>query len=443
MAILKPCPKVLAHLLSLKVLLVVAFIALMVVAGFLGFYLTYLQGQRSLHDLAEVDMVEAARSVQDLIVSKLVTGHQLNIMESLYFLHAGLRMDDFVNAWTVWRPLTIAGMLSASDTFSSSNLVWPGLPGQGRGMAFQGLGSITAGVFLSFNSTVCNDTVHFPGSNCSVRGLELYTLDPSTLYPLWGDLRRYLPDFDAMQLPTMRTGVYSRSSTWRSSPNNLFNPGYAEVSFMPPKPGVLLMECNVCVLDDQGYCVGQLGKDLLLRFLNDFLHAVVVQSSLLSKGGRVFSYEGSGLLTGASHGSLIEMNSDGSNGRLAVWQSDDATIAFAGQRMRELFGPLFIAWSNLTERNFTMKFGFSLDGESFAHFGQTMALPYGMVWQVGVVISETQLLADITAAAQRMLGYTGGAIAVLAVCAALLISYLVTAPLIRLCGQMEQVAEMD
>eukprot|EP00906_Rhabdomonas_costata_P037603 RCo052993 len=103
MGLPKAFHKMLAHLLSLKVLLVVVFIALMVVAGFLGFYLTYLQGQRSLHDLAEVEMAEAAQSVQALVASKLALGHQLNIMESLYFLHAGLRMDDFVNAWTVWR----------------------------------------------------------------------------------------------------------------------------------------------------------------------------------------------------------------------------------------------------------------------------------------------------------------------------------------------------
>ena len=72
-----------------------------------------------------------------------------------------------------------------------------------------------------------------------------------------------------------------------------------------------------------------------------------------------------------------------------------------------------------------------------------MTLPYGLVWRSSVVISVTELLADINAAAYRMLGYTAAAIAVLSVSAGLLISYLVTAPLIRLSSQMEEVAEMN
>eukprot|EP00906_Rhabdomonas_costata_P004517 RCo006659 len=166
MGLLKFCQRAITHVLSLKVLLAVAFVVLMVVAGFLGFYLTYLQGQRSLREIAEVDMAEAAESIQDLIVSKISLGHQLNIMESLYFWRAGIRMDDFVNAWTVWRPLTLAGMLSVPGTFSGTTLVWPGLPGHGRGISFQGARVLNSGVFGSFNATVCNDTVHFPGSNC-------------------------------------------------------------------------------------------------------------------------------------------------------------------------------------------------------------------------------------------------------------------------------------
>ena len=72
-----------------------------------------------------------------------------------------------------------------------------------------------------------------------------------------------------------------------------------------------------------------------------------------------------------------------------------------------------------------------------------MTLPYGLVWRVSVVISLTQLFSEINSAASRMLGYTAAAIAVLAVSAGLLISYLVTAPLIRLSYQMEEVAEMN
>ena len=72
-----------------------------------------------------------------------------------------------------------------------------------------------------------------------------------------------------------------------------------------------------------------------------------------------------------------------------------------------------------------------------------MTLPYGLLWRTSVVISATQLLADINAAALRMLGYTAVAIAVLSVSAGLLISFLVTFPLIRLSEQMNDVAEMN
>ena len=94
-------------------------------------------------------------------------------------------------------------------------------------------------------------------------------------------------------------------------------------------------------------------------------------------------------------------------------------------------------------QNTTVKFDFHFNGESYEHIGQQIALPYGLFWQASVVISLTQLFADINNAAQRMIAYTAAAIAVLAMSAGLLFSYLVTAPLIHLSHQMEEVAEMN
>ena len=91
----------------------------------------------------------------------------------------------------------------------------------------------------------------------------------------------------------------------------------------------------------------------------------------------------------------------------------------------------------------TTVFDFHLNGEDFQHLGQPMALPYGLLWQVSVVISLSQLLSEITAAARRVLIITVSTIAVLSVSAGLLIAYLVTAPLVRLSQQMEEVAEMN
>ena len=152
------CRKFLAHLLSLKVLL-------MVIAGFLGFYLTYVQSQQSLRDLAEVDMREGGKTVMNLLVSKFEMGHQLNNAESVYFLNAGLRMDNFANALKVWWPQTVSQLVGVKDSYFSSTLVWPDPRGGRSRMAAL---SIPFGIaaLSAFNSTVCNDTVNFPGSNC-------------------------------------------------------------------------------------------------------------------------------------------------------------------------------------------------------------------------------------------------------------------------------------
>eukprot|EP00906_Rhabdomonas_costata_P035059 RCo049284 len=126
-------------------------------------------------------MQEAAHSVMNLIVSKFETGHMLNYAESAYFLRAGHRLDNFVNALKYWWPLTASHLLGVSGTYFASTLTWPGLPGHGRMVGFSLVAG--AGVFGSFNSTVCNDTVNFPGSNCSVMGTEVNLLNPATLLP--------------------------------------------------------------------------------------------------------------------------------------------------------------------------------------------------------------------------------------------------------------------
>eukprot|EP00906_Rhabdomonas_costata_P028285 RCo040101 len=152
-----------------------------------------------------------------------------------------------------------------------------------------------------------------------------------------------------------------------------------------------------------GRCVGQLGKNLLLKFLGDFLHDLVTRSSFLSIGGRAFSYELNGLLTGVSHGAVFTTAPNGSTFlRLATWQSDDRIIASVGQKLR------WLSENDLavpSASNDTVKFAFHLSGQDYEHLGHLMILPYGLLWRVSVVISLTQLFADINDAASKMLAY--------------------------------------
>eukprot|EP00906_Rhabdomonas_costata_P014095 RCo020237 len=157
------CPRVAAacrmcciHLMSLKVLLTVSFIALMVVAGFLGVYLTYIQSQQSLRESADVDIKETIQSVKNLLIAKIGIGHQLNLAESMYFANSGLRLDDFANAYAMWRPLTMANLMSTPGVFTISQVMWPGAPGRGRCMAF--VSTPPVAVFCNLNASVCNDT---------------------------------------------------------------------------------------------------------------------------------------------------------------------------------------------------------------------------------------------------------------------------------------------
>ena len=122
--------------------------------------------------------------------------------------------------------------------------------------------------------------------------------------------------------------------TFPSLPAATFPSGYSEIYFTPTQPTFLVLQCNVCVLDGSGACVGQLGKDLRLKFLGEFLYTLVTQSSLLAKGGRVFSYEATGLLTGASHGAVFFISPEGVYSRLGIWQSEDSTVATAGRQLR-------------------------------------------------------------------------------------------------------------
>ena len=61
----------------------------------------------------------------------------------------------------------------------------------------------------------------------------------------------------------------------------------------------------MAVIDTQGYCIGSMGKDLSLDFVNTLLSNLVSKNPLLSAGGRVFVFEQSGqYLVGASTGNI-------------------------------------------------------------------------------------------------------------------------------------------
>eukprot|EP00906_Rhabdomonas_costata_P005073 RCo007611 len=179
--------------------------------------------------MAQLSMSEAAGRVDVLVRSKVNLGHQLNLMESNTFFHKNVTMNNFVVAFYEWLPFTIECILSVPDAFTASVLAWP--PNQA--MAVSPLAPFL--YTLDFNKTICNDTVHFPGSNCSVFGQESYPLD-SNYKPIWNSPIFINVPSHQTDMPFWKTGVMSRSVGWRSSANNRFNPGYTIIFPTPTLP---------------------------------------------------------------------------------------------------------------------------------------------------------------------------------------------------------------
>ena len=380
-------------------------------------------------------MNEAAESVMLSINSKIAVGHQLNAMESYYFLRQNMTLDNFVTTHYYWRYLTIQNLQSVFGTFVWSVAHW--LPNHLMAINLE----IPAAVYFNFNSTVCNDSLHFPGSHCNVSGEEMYALDVESGKVDFTALEMLVP-VDAQAQPFWQSGPLSRlPSTWRSSAADLFSPGYTSIYPTPTKPTFLIMQVNVAVLNGAGQCVGGLGKDLSLDFVNTFLSSLVSGNSLLAAGGRAFVYEQSGGmdLIGASHGNIYLQQDCASCAygwqltRLQPKESNDEVIAATGAIL-----PTSPAFASLPS-----KFTFDVSGEHYLHINQALNDEYGLRWMVSVVLSLTELFKDITSASMRMLGITFGVIIALSVVASLVITYVVIAPLRQLSRQMENVANMD
>eukprot|EP00906_Rhabdomonas_costata_P005064 RCo007596 len=159
--------------------------------------------------MAQLSMSEAAGRVDVLVRSKVSLGHQLNLMESNTFFYKNLTMNNFVTAYYEWLPLTTQNFLSVPDTFAASMLAWA--PNQA--MAVSPLAPFF--VAISFNETICNDTVHFPGSNCLVFGEELYPLD-SNFKPIWSSPIFTNVPYNQSDMTYWKTGPMARTVGWRS-----------------------------------------------------------------------------------------------------------------------------------------------------------------------------------------------------------------------------------
>jgi len=420
--------------LSLKALLVISFVFLMAISGILGFILTYIQSQKSLNSVAEVSMNEAAYSVIVSVQSKIAIGHQLNQMEEEYFFARNITLDNFANDFKYWLFLTIQNLKTVVGIYAWSVLYF--LPNH----LFAVNVMIPAVGLFNFNSTVCNDTVNFPGSNCAISGEELYPLDVQNAKVLF-ETPIILQPIDAVNQPPWQTGPLSRLKGWHSTPQDRFSPGYTCIYPTPTKPTFLVIQVNAALLNKERECVGGVNKDFSLDFINSLLADLVNGNPLLTNGGRGFVFEQNGiLLIGASHGNIY-LQWDCSScpqgwdlQRLRPDQNNDSVIAAAGS----------ILWDSYQRASTVpQKFNFDVNGEHYLLTNTPLTDNLGLAWMVSIVLSLTELFRDITTASMQMLGYTAVAIVVLSVVSSLCITYAVVSPLKQLSNDMENVSNVE
>jgi hypothetical protein len=222
---------------------------------------------------------------------------------------------------------------------------------------------------------------------------------------------------------------------------------YTAIYPTPTEPTFLIMEVTQALLNAEGACVGSLGKDLSLVFVNTLLSQIVQGNPLLEAGGRAFVYEQNGLyFIGASHGNIYIQEDCASCAygwsltRLRPQESNDSVIAAAGA----------VLWSGYEQAapggsvtGLPNEFSFSVGGEEYLHIDMALADQYGLAWEVSVVLSLTELFKDITTQSMKMLGITAGAIVALSVVASLGITYVVVSPLRQLSEEMESVSSMN
>ncbi|WP_181357773.1 methyl-accepting chemotaxis protein [Stenomitos frigidus] len=377
--------------LSIRVLIVTAFVVPIVTAVGLTGWLSIRNGQRAVNELAGRLQTEAGKRVSTHLDAYLSVPHQINQI-NLDAVELGMvNLQEFNKLGKYfWRQMKVFNI--GYSNFANKN------------------GEFIGVERLDNGNLLINEV-----SQASTQGkLNVYETDQKG---------------DRTKLESSKT-YDPREEAWYADAVRAGRPLWTQIYQWEDKPEIMSISSSFPVYANGGNLVGVIGVDLILTQISTFLNTLNVSPS-----AKVFIVEQNGLIVANSGKELAYTVKESKPQRVAAEKSADPLISATAQYLKTSFGtPGNIKNSQLT----------SFDFQGQRHFVQVTPWKdqWGLDWRIVVVTSESDFTAQINVNTRNTILLSGAALLV-ATFLGLLASRWLTNPVVRLSQASQAIASGD
>jgi signal transduction histidine kinase/CheY-like chemotaxis protein len=345
--------------LPLRLFLILPFVIQISLAVGLVGYLSFINGQKAVNNLADQLITKVNRLVDQHLDTYLATPHQINQINAGAIELGLLNLKDFPGAGHYfWKQMQVYKGIGYNGYALTS--------GEGAGA-----GSWLEGQGITIDQTIKGKAYSYKTDSQGNR-VKLVSVDP------------YEPLEDIWYTQTMKVGkpTWSRIYTWDSAA------GYVAAS------------ANYPVYDKNQQLFAILTVDLLLSNISDFLRNLQASPS-----GKIFIIEQNGLLIANSTDDAPFTVVDGKTQRLSAVNNRDPLIKATAEYLQKEF-------ANFQEIKDSQELALQFQGERQFVRVKPWRDQFGLNWLVVVVIPESDFMGEINANNRTTILLCFGALAI-------------------------------
>ena len=394
----------------LRLILIVPFLLQIFAAVGLVGYLSFINGQKAVNDLANQLIDKASQQVDEHLDTYLALPQQLNQINADAIASGRLNLNDpKASEQYFW---------SQARAFKNLSYIGCALP-DGRE---SGAGRWVNGVDLLVYENprrggLASDYLADKQGN-RVSLVQSYQNDP--LANLWNKqvLRTRRPGWSGISTFETSTVEIAEAGKALESQNTVSNVGINYYVAVPAR---------YPVYDQKGNLLGLLMVDLLLTNVSEFLRNLKVSPS-----GQVFIMERDGLLIGSSSTKPVVHKVNGETKRLSVLETPDPLIRAVAEKLKEQF-------NNFKTLQNTQEIEVKFNGQRQFIQVTSWRDRFGLDWLVVVTVPESDFNSQINANTRTTIVLCLGALAV-ATILGIYTSRWITRPILKLSQASEAIA---
>jgi diguanylate cyclase (GGDEF)-like protein/PAS domain S-box-containing protein len=329
----------------LRHVLLIPFLLVILVAGWIAGYASYINGQAAVNDVARQLRSEISARIKDHLQHFLKVPHDANNLNTASVQQGWLHVNETETLQRYFLEQVKAHPTISSIYFGNTEggIIGSGREGADGYLYIYNTENPTAGVFNKYAVTRTEER---------------------------GELLFSTPNFDARVRPWYEGAVQNKGATW----NDIY------ILFTGQD---MAISASLPIYDEQNHLQGVVSVDIFVSQIQNFL-----QTLKISKSGQSFIMERSGLLVASSTTEKPFIENNGKMERIEARNSQTPIVRDAAEFLYERFGEDYAVTGE-------DQFDFKINGKRYFLNVSPVRDPYGIDWLIVVIIPESDFMAGI------------------------------------------------